>query len=95
MDDFRVMRKLRGANDPEVNALLFVVRRNAFRVKLGSQYHADFKFRYVDPKFLEDGKIQMLSKVDQQYCDAVKITERVAKEGYDFALEYVGRKYPA
>lgn len=66
IDDEHIVDRLKGSNDPKIlTGLQFIEARKIEQVQAGSTVYK--KFRYIDPEFMEEGKVKRLSKVDPNF----------------------------
>lgn len=70
--DDLVIKKIIKSKNIELNKLLNVLKNKSLSHLPKSNKVQNKKFRYVDPSFLEDGKLIRLSDVDDKFKDLIK-----------------------
>ena len=88
-DDEYAMRKLEASNDEEIiNGLAFLYSEPRFKHNENSpQYTIKKKFRYVDPKYLENGKVLKLSEADPDYKSIIDKERKRLENGIRIDLK--------
>ncbi|MCL4375652.1 HD domain-containing protein [Candidatus Marsarchaeota archaeon] len=88
-DDEYVMRKLEGSSDEEISRYLsFLYSEPKFKHnEISPQYTIRKKFRYVDPKYLENGKVLKLSENDSEYKSIIDAERKRLEDGIKVDIE--------
>lgn len=72
-DDWAVINKLLRSNDKDLVNGLQILKKKKINPKIVPQWKTlKKKFRYVDPKYLEDEKVYLLSKTDSTFADLIR-----------------------
>lgn len=66
-DDESIVRKLKSSKNPITQKTLSILKNKSLRHLPKSNKVAHKKFRYVDPEFVIDNKLVLLSKVDNKF----------------------------
>ena len=83
-DDF-VMDKIYKSNDTEIISMLEPLKSPKMKNGKGATIILQKKFRYIDPKYLESGKLVGLSEFDQDYKDLLEQARKHNQAGITFA----------
>ena len=88
-DDEYAMRKLEGSSDEEISRYLsFLYSEPKFKHnEISPQYIIRKKFRYVDPKYLENGKVLRLSENDYEYKSIIDAERKRLEDGIKVDIE--------
>lgn len=70
--DNYVLNKINEAKNEEINKILSALKNKKLNGYPKGKEKAFKKFRYVDPLFLENGKIVLLSKVDKKFANELE-----------------------
>lgn len=87
-DDNYVMEKLRTSKNQQIKKLLEVLsgKLDFEFAKQNPQLSLKKKFRYVDPKFLENGTLYCLSEVDPNYKTFLEEQRKINEKGISVNL---------
>lgn len=81
-DEDTVIRKINGSGDAEAMSLMVgALGRVNFRVTEGRGIFLKYKLRYVDPKFIENGGLVRLSRVDSEYARLIEEEKERQRRG--------------
>jgi hypothetical protein len=88
-DDEYAMRKLEGSSDEEISRYLsFLYSEPKFKHnEISPQYIIRKKFRYVDPKYLENGQVFRLSDKDPEYRFIIESERKRLQDGIKIDVE--------
>lgn len=80
-DDSFILAKIKRAKNKKIERLFSILRKKSLKKLAKSRIVAYKKFRYVDPEFLQDGKIFRLSKVDNSFKKYLEKTRELNSKG--------------
>ncbi len=87
-EDNYVLDILKNSNNEKIKEKLSQLTPNLKVINSPKNYdfYSKTKLRYVDPKFIEDGKIQRLSKVDSLFGQKLKEHKNLINNGYHIKI---------
>lgn len=72
-DDVQVIKKLKESND---ESIIFNLNKGLGKLNFveseDGDIHLSKKFRYVDPKFMDNGEIKRISDIDKEYLEIIE-----------------------
>ena len=84
--DDLIMEKIKASTDPYVRRLLRALGKNDIKISKGSIV-LKAKPRYVDPKFLEGGKVYLSTEASSEYKRLVERRLLIENEGYHVSIK--------
>lgn len=87
-DDVYVMNKLKLANNDEINSILNLLSGDLKFITDETNPEIDIKkkFRYVDPEYLDNGKLYKLSETDENYRILIGENRKINEKGIKIRL---------
>ena len=80
-DEKMILKKIDKAKNSSIDKILYVLRKKSLSNLAKSREVVYKKFRYVDPVFLENGKLFKLSKVNKKFNAILKNARKINKKG--------------
>ncbi len=85
LTDNELLKKIAAGKDKQIGNLLDVLK-NPKRIAIGTEaehtFHTKPKVRFIDPKFLSDGRIKRLSEVDSKFKARINSFKKRIEDGF-------------
>jgi len=81
-----IIEKIESSSNKEIKNILFTLKRKSLRFLPKSRKKYRKKFRFVDPEFIENGKVIRLSQVDQKFKDQIEKARKQNEKGISVGL---------
>jgi uncharacterized protein len=80
-EDAHIIKKLEKSKDSEIQNILKILSKKSLKQMPKSKDKVFKKYRYVDPQYLEDGKIFTLSKESKTYKNILRKSKLINSKG--------------